>query len=111
MEGPFDRRFLLKGAAGISMLAALPARARPLPMGMVNVRDFGARGDGHHIDSPAIDRAIAHAAQRGGGTIYFPPGTYASYTVHLRSNITLARPRRYPARRRRAAHRPCERRL
>lgn len=89
MEGPFDRRFLLKGAAGMSMLAALPARARPLPMGMVNVRDFGARGDGHHIDSPAIDRAIAHAAQRGGGTIYFPPGTYASYTVHLRSNITL----------------------
>ncbi|EAT09374.1 hypothetical protein SKA58_03640 [Sphingomonas sp. SKA58] len=25
MEGPFERRFLLKGAAGMSMLAALPA--------------------------------------------------------------------------------------
>lgn len=28
MEGPFDRRFLLKGAAGMSMLAALPLRRR-----------------------------------------------------------------------------------
>ena len=89
MEGPFDRRFLLKGAAGISMLAALPAFGRALPQGIVNVRDFGAKGDGSHIDSPAIDRAIAFAAERGGGTVYVPPGRYASYTIHLKSNITL----------------------
>ena len=55
----------------------------------MNVRDFGAKGDGSHIDSPAIDRAIAFAAERGGGTVYVPPGRYASYTIHLKSNITL----------------------
>jgi polygalacturonase len=54
-----------------------------------NVRDFGAVGDGATIDSPAINKAIDHAASLGGGTVYFPPGTYACYTLRLKSNITL----------------------
>jgi hypothetical protein len=52
-----------------------------------DVTRFGARGDGRTIDSPAINRAIAAAA--GGGTVYFPPGTYASYSVRLKSGVTL----------------------
>ena len=39
------------------------------------------------IDSPSINRAIDAAA--GGGTIYFPPGTYASHSIRLKSNIGL----------------------
>ena len=53
-----------------------------------NVKDYGARGDGIGIESPAIQKAIEAAAVTG-GTVYFPPGTYLSYTIHLRSNITL----------------------
>ncbi|MGC7098373.1 rhamnogalacturonidase [Amycolatopsis lurida] len=54
-----------------------------------DVREYGARGDGKTIDSPAINRAIDAAAAAGGGTVHFPAGTYASYSVRLRSNITL----------------------
>ena len=54
-----------------------------------NVRDFGAAGDGTHLDSPAIDRTIAVAAQAGGGTVFFPAGIYLSGSIHLQSNIHL----------------------
>ena len=54
-----------------------------------NVRDFGAAGDGTNLDSPAIDRTIAAAAQAGGGTVFFPAGTYLSGSIHLQSNIHL----------------------
>lgn len=54
-----------------------------------NVRNYGAKGDGESLDSPAIDRAIQAAAQTGGGTVYLPPGTYLSGTIHLASNIHL----------------------
>jgi polygalacturonase len=54
-----------------------------------NVRDFGAAGDGTNLDSPAIDRTINAAAAAGGGTIYFPAGTYLSGSIHLQSNIHL----------------------
>jgi polygalacturonase len=54
-----------------------------------NVRNFGAKGDGVALDSPAIDKAIQTAAKAGGGTVYLPPGTYLSGTIHLASNIHL----------------------
>lgn len=54
-----------------------------------DVRDFGARGDGAHIDSPAINAAIEEASSQGGGVIYFPEGVYSSYSIRLRDNITL----------------------
>ncbi len=82
-----DRRFLLAGA-GASLLMPRMAGAVPTD-GWLNIRDFGAKGDGASIDSPAIDKAIAAAAARGGGTVWLPQGTYASYTIHLKSNVTL----------------------
>lgn len=54
-----------------------------------NVRDYGAVGDGVHIDSPAINAAIEAAAQKGGGVILFPEGVYSSYSIRLKDNITL----------------------
>lgn len=57
--------------------------------GIYNVKDYGAKGDGEQIDSPAINRAIEVASENGGGTVYFPAGTYLSYSVRLKSNITL----------------------
>ncbi len=54
-----------------------------------NVKDYGAKGDGQTIDTKAIDAAIAAASEKGGGTVFFPAGTYLSFTIHLRSFITL----------------------
>jgi hypothetical protein len=52
-------------------MALLSARLRAQPL---DVRRFGARGDGNAIDTRAINRAIA--AARSGQTIYFPDGIY-----------------------------------
>lgn len=44
--------------------------------GVVNVKDYGAVGDGVHDDTAAIQSAINVAAARGGGTVYFSNATY-----------------------------------
>ena len=54
-----------------------------------NVKDFGAKGDGQTIDTPAINAAIDAASKVGGGTVFFPAGTYLNFTIHLKSFITL----------------------
>ncbi len=54
-----------------------------------NVRDFGAKGDGKTIDSDAVNGAIDSAASKGGGTVYFPAGTYLCFSMRLQSNITI----------------------
>jgi len=53
----------------------------------LNVKDFGARGDGKANDTQAINAAIQAAA--AGDTVEFPSGTYVSATIHLRSSLTL----------------------
>jgi polygalacturonase len=54
-----------------------------------DVRAYGAKGDGVAIDSPAINAAIDAAAAAGGGTVLLPAGTYASFSIRLKSRITL----------------------
>jgi len=54
-----------------------------------NVQDYGAKGDDLTDNTRAINAAIEAAARKGGGTVYFPPGKFLSYTIRLKSNITL----------------------
>jgi polygalacturonase len=54
-----------------------------------NVREHGAIGDGQHLDSPAINRAIQAASAVGGGTVFVPAGTYLSGSIHLTNNLNL----------------------
>ena len=60
-----------------------------LPPSWVDVRKFGALGDGKVIDSPAVNQAIDYVAARGGGVVHFPAGTYACYTIRLKSFVSL----------------------
>lgn len=57
--------------------------------GNFSVRSFGALGDGRQLDSPAVNSAIDAAAEAGGGTVYFPAGTYLCGSIRLKSNIHL----------------------
>lgn len=54
-----------------------------------NVRDYRAVGNGKVLDTAAINKAIEAASAAGGGTVYFPAGTYLSFSIRLKSNITL----------------------
>jgi len=71
------------------LLTSLNGRALASPGGNFNVRDYGAKGDSATLDSYAINRTIAAAAKAGGGTVYFPAGTYRSYSIRLQSRISL----------------------
>src|SRR5438270_953124 len=57
--------------------------------GTVDVKVFGATGDGKTIDTPAINKAIEAAAAAGGGIVRFAAGSYLCYSIHLKSHISL----------------------
>ena len=57
--------------------------------GFYDIRTFGAKGDGITLDTKAINDAIDAAANAGGGTVYFPAGTYLSFSIRLKSHISL----------------------
>ncbi|GAA3724813.1 glycoside hydrolase family 28 protein [Sphingomonas cynarae] len=82
-----DRRALVTGGVALAAMAAVPAYGAG--EGWTSVGRYGAKGNGVAIDSDAINRAIDDVAKRGGGTVYVPAGTYACYTIRLRSRITL----------------------
>lgn len=48
----------------------------------INVKDFGAVGDGQNDDSPAIQKAI-NSISTSGGTVFFPIGRYRIKTTIL----------------------------
>ncbi len=88
------RNFLSLAGTGFAgaMFGAGPLRAdiaAKTSSSEFDVRAFGAVGDGTTLDSAAIDKAIAAASTGGGGTVRFPAGTYLSYTIHLKSRVTL----------------------
>ena len=61
------KRYLLL----LTCLISLAAMAQ----GIYNVRDYGAKGDGKTLDSPAINSAIEACVAGGGGQVLLPAGT------------------------------------
>ncbi len=57
--------------------------------GTYSVRAFGAKGDGKAIDTSAVNKAIEAAAAAGGGIVHFSAGTYACFSIHLKSKVAL----------------------
>ncbi|WP_354637112.1 glycosyl hydrolase family 28-related protein [Kitasatospora camelliae] len=78
------RRALLTGAvAGLAGLAAVGGAAEPATAAVAtggsdwfDVRSYGAIGDGTTDDTAAIQAALDAAKAAGGGTVYFPTGSY-----------------------------------
>jgi polygalacturonase len=96
-ETNLRRNFLQLAGAGIAGAAAfvtadqgvMHAAPSSPAAGSFDVRTFGATGDGKTFDTAAIDKTIDAAAAAGGGTVLFPAGNYLSYSIHLKSHVTL----------------------
>ncbi len=88
------RRFITQTLAAGGMAAAplrrVASAAESTPgTGALNVKNLGATGNGVTLDTPALQKAIDHCADAGGGTVWFPAGRYLSGTLFLRSRVTL----------------------
>jgi hypothetical protein len=84
-----SRRALLRSTAALITPLLLSRALRGTgESAQLNVRDYGARGNGKSKDTGAIQAAI-DAAGRSGGTVYFPPGEYVSGTLRLRDRVAL----------------------
>ena len=56
----------------------------------INVKTYGALGDGIADDTEAIQSALNEAANNGGGTVYVPSGKYiTSKALRVRDNVIL----------------------
>ena len=76
-------------AAAMPVFTAVGQQTSADAPGTFDVRKYGATGDGKTVDTPAINRAIEAAAAAGGGMVLFPPGTYVSFSIHLKSHVHL----------------------
>ncbi|ACQ81860.1 hypothetical protein Bcav_3618 [Beutenbergia cavernae DSM 12333] len=79
-HGGLTRRtaLTLGAVTALAGVTATAAQAAPAPSRrpLFDVRDFGAVGDGVVDDTDAFNRALDAVEANGGGTVYFPPGTY-----------------------------------
>ena len=64
-----------------------PAAGSPAPPTFV-ANHYGAKGDGHTLNTASIQKAIDSAAAVG-GTVTFDPGTYLTGSLFLKSGITF----------------------
>lgn len=54
-----------------------------------NILDFGAVCDSMTLCTCAIQKAIDTCSQNGGGTVFFPNGTYLTGSIYLKNNVML----------------------
>jgi polygalacturonase len=83
----------LAAAAATTVPAAYAASTKPsgtaAAQNVFDIRTYGAVGDGKTVDSPAINKAIEAAVAAGGGTVFFPAGTWLSFSIRLKSHVAL----------------------
>ena len=73
-----------------SLAWTTPSTVRKEPNGWLNVRLFGAKGDGVADDTEAIQAAISSALEDLGGTVFLPAGTYlVTQPIALESGVSL----------------------
>jgi polygalacturonase len=75
---------------GVSMAASAQSGAGvQASSAILDVRKFGATGDGKTLDTEAVNRAIEAAAAAGGGVVVFPAGNYLCFSIRLKSQVHL----------------------
>ena len=90
--GAVSRRGFLRASV---LLGGTAAGSRAAVLGglvdhaALDVRNFGAVGDGRTKDTAALQYAIDTIHRRGGGIVHLPAGTWVSGTLHLRSALTI----------------------
>lgn len=75
--------FIQNGAGAVARTVQAKAREA------ISVKDFGAVGDGVADDTAAIQAAITAVGATGGGTVFFPAGTYSLSAALSMSSLSV----------------------
>ena len=84
LAGCLDAAHQPKGNAVSAAIAPTPH-----PVVKLNIRDYGAIGDGKTKDTLAIQQTIERCSVFGGGEVVVPAGDYLTGALALRSNVVL----------------------
>ena len=80
-----DLKYYLKSAP-----FKMPDVAVPLfPDKSFNVKEYGAVGDGHTLNTQAFTKAIDACVKAGGGKVVVPAGSFLTGPVEMKSNVNL----------------------
>ena len=55
----------------------------------INIVNHGAKGDGHFLNTTAINKAIEQSSLQGGGVVLVPSGLWLTGPIILKSNVNL----------------------
>ncbi|GAA4321584.1 glycoside hydrolase family 28 protein [Flaviaesturariibacter amylovorans] len=84
--------------AGLLLSTTLHAQKAPVPPVVKDpvfrkdtfaITRFGARADGHSLNTAAINGAIDACSRKGGGVVLVPAGLWLTGPVELKSNVNL----------------------
>ena len=67
----------------------IEVKAPSFPDRSVNIKDFGAKGDGSALCTDAFRQAVETLTQQGGGKLIVPQGVWFTGPIVLKSNINL----------------------
>ena len=73
----------------VAAVHAVAVKVAPKPKVTLNVRDYGATGDGMTKDTLALQLTIDRCSVLGGGEVVVPAGDYLTGALTLRSGVTL----------------------
>ena len=68
----------------------LPQITQPeFPKDTIDIRQFGAKGDGRTLNTHSIQEALIASSKKGGGVVLIPAGYWFSGPLELQSNVNL----------------------
>lgn len=83
------RPLFFAAAALVWNLPIASGAATAAPRLQSSIRDYGAIGDGHTLNTSAIQAAIDATSQKGGGVVVVPSGIFVSGSIFLKPGVNL----------------------
>lgn len=77
------------GRPQVAAAAVAPSVVPAGPKVKLNVKDYGATGDGKIKDTVALQQTIERCSMLGGGEVVVPAGDYLTGAIELLSNVLL----------------------